>query len=257
MTGLLSKSSGYAKWSPPPSEHHNGVLLGYKIQIKAGNSSKVLAQDTLNATTLQVMLHNLTVGATYNIRVVAYNRVGPGPYSPLVPLVMDPAQVIAPPRAHPSGAASASKGKSLLQQTWFLVVLSVLLILILAMVVSGAWYFRKKHLLTKELGHLTGKRSEVGGANCRSVTDYPSPPPSSPSVPVVSASELTAMNGKESLWIDRGWRVTDTDKDSGVSEAKLLVNNPSTNGTYTDGGTDYAEVDTRNMSTFYNCRKVS
>lgn len=76
-------------------------------------------------------------------------------------------------------------------------------------------------------------------------------------VPVVSASELTAMNGKESLWIDRGWRVADTDKDSGVSEAKLLVNNPSTNGTYTDGGTDYAEVDTRNMSTFYNCRKVS
>lgn len=67
---------------------------------------------------------------------------------------------------------------------------------------------------------------------------------------------MTAMNGKESLWIDRGWRVTDTDKDSGVSEAKLLVNNPSTNGTYTDGGTDYAEVDTRNMSTFYNCRKV-
>lgn len=73
---------------------------------------------------------------------------------------------------------------------------------------------------------------------------------------MVSASELTAMNGKESLWIDRGWRVADTDKDSGVSEAKLLVNNPSTNGTYTDGGTDYAEVDTRNMSTFYNCRKV-
>ena len=51
--------------------------------------------------------------------------------------------------------------------------------------------------------------------------------------------------------------MADTDKDSGVSEAKLLVNNPSTNGTYTDGGTDYAEVDTRNLSTFYNCRKVS
>lgn len=77
-------------------------------------------------------------------------------------------------------------------------------------------------------------------------------------MPVVSASEITALNlnGKESLWIDRGWRAADTDKDSGLSEAKLLVNNPSTNGTYTDGGTDYAEVDTRNLSTFYNCRKV-
>lgn len=103
------------------------------------------------------MLHNLTMGTTYNVRVVAYNRVGPGPYSHLVPLTMDPAHVIAPPRAHPSGTASASKGKSLLQQTWFLVLLSVILILTLAFVVSGAWYFRKKHLLTKELGHLTGE----------------------------------------------------------------------------------------------------
>ena len=157
LTGLLNLTSGWAKWSPPPYEHHNGVLLGYKIQVKAGNSSKILAQDTVNATILQVMLHNLTIGTTYNIRVVAYNRVGPGPYSQPVLLVMDPAHVVSPPRAHPSGAASATKGKNILQQTWFLVLLPVMLILILAFVVSGAWYFRKKHLLTKELGHLTGE----------------------------------------------------------------------------------------------------
>lgn len=157
LTGLLNLSSGWAKWSPPPPEHHNGLLLGYKIQVKAGNSSKILAQDTVNATIMQVMLHNLTIGTTYNIRVVAYNRVGPGPYSQPVLLVMDPAHVISPPRAHPSGTASATKGKSILQQTWFLVLLPVMLILILAFVVSGAWYFRKKHLLTKELGHLTGE----------------------------------------------------------------------------------------------------
>lgn len=51
------------------------------VQVKAGNSSKVLAQMTLNATTMSVMLNNLTTGATYNIRVVAYTRVGAGPYS--------------------------------------------------------------------------------------------------------------------------------------------------------------------------------
>lgn len=157
LTGLLNLSSGWAKWSPPPPEHHNGILLGYKIQVKAGNSSKILAQDTVNATIMQVMLHNLTIGTTYNIRVVAYNRVGPGPYSQPVLLVMDPAHVVSPSRAHPSGTASATKGKNILQQTWFLVLLPVMLILILAFVVSGAWYFRKKHLLTKELGHLTGK----------------------------------------------------------------------------------------------------
>lgn len=77
---------------------------------------------------------------------------------------------------------------------------------------------------------------------------------------MVSANEITALNinSKESLWIDRGWRTTDTDKDSGLSESKLLshVNSSQSNYNNSDGGTDYAEVDTRNLTTFYNCRKV-
>lgn len=75
---------------------------------------------------------------------------------------------------------------------------------------------------------------------------------------VVNANEITALNinGKESLWIDRGWHAADTDKDSGLSEAKLLGSS-NVQANYTDGGTDYAEVDTRNLSSFYNCRKVS
>lgn len=79
---------------------------------------------------------------------------------------------------------------------------------------------------------------------------------------VVSDNEITALNinSKESLWIDhhRGWRTADTDKDSGLSESKLLshVNSSQSNYNNSDGGTDYAEVDTRNLTTFYNCRKV-
>lgn len=75
-------------------------------------------------------------------------------------------------------------------------------------------------------------------------------------MPVANANEIAAlnMNGKETLWIDRGWRPADTDKDSGLSETKLL-NGPGQ--PYSDNATDYAEVDTRNLSTFYNCRKVS
>ena len=75
---------------------------------------------------------------------------------------------------------------------------------------------------------------------------------------VVNANEITALNinGKESLWIDRGWHAADTDKDSGLSEAKLLGSS-NVQANYTDGGTDYAEVDTRNLSSFYNCRTVS
>jgi roundabout, axon guidance receptor 2 len=78
---MLNLTSGVVRWSPPPEDHINGVLLGYKIQVKAGNSTKILAQMTLNSSTLSVGLHNLTTGATYNIRVVGYTRVGAGPYS--------------------------------------------------------------------------------------------------------------------------------------------------------------------------------
>lgn len=68
-----------------------------------------------------------------------------------------------------------------------------------------------------------------------------------------------SINGKESLWIDRGWRAADTDKDSGLSEAKLLgAGGMQNHGHFIDGGTDYAEVDTRNFSSFYNhCKKVN
>jgi hypothetical protein len=81
QVGMLNLTSGVVRWSPPPEDHINGVLLGYKIQVKAGNSTKILAQMTLNSSTLSVGLHNLTTGATYNIRVVGYTRVGAGPYS--------------------------------------------------------------------------------------------------------------------------------------------------------------------------------
>lgn len=84
---MLNLTSGVVRWSPPPQQDHNGILLGYKIQVKAGNSSKILAQMTLNATTLSVGLHNLTTGATYNVRVVAYTRVGAGPFSKYVSFI--------------------------------------------------------------------------------------------------------------------------------------------------------------------------
>lgn len=87
QVGMLNLTSGVVRWSPPPQQDHNGILLGYKIQVKAGNSTKILAQMTLNATTLSVGLHNLTTGATYNVRVVAYTRVGAGPFSKSVSLV--------------------------------------------------------------------------------------------------------------------------------------------------------------------------
>lgn len=71
----------------------------------------------------------------------------------------------------------------------------------------------------------------------------------SAAVPVVSGdlSQLSMLSagGKEALWIDRGWRNGEKDP-----ESKLL------NGIGRETTcADYAEVDTRNLSTFYNPRK--
>lgn len=67
-------------------------------------------------------------------------------------------------------------------------------------------------------------------------------------------SQLNLMNGKETLWIDRGWRPANEDSTGICVETKLL-NNQATNHDLNSSATDYAEVDTRNLSTFYsNCR---
>uniref|UniRef100_W8BH41 Roundabout-2 n=1 Tax=Ceratitis capitata TaxID=7213 RepID=W8BH41_CERCA len=262
--GMYNLTAGWVRWSPPPPQHHNGNLLGYKIEVAAGSTLKVLANMTLNATTTSVLLNNLTTGATYNVRLNSYTKAGEGPYAEPVSLFMDPTHLVHPPRAHPSGSHSGIAGShghpggagamdgghyayhpagmpddaatttthhkstNVVHQTWFMVLVIVFLLAIFFVTIGVMVFFKRRHKLTKELGHLS-----------------------------VSANEITALNinGKDSLWIDRGWRTTDTDKDSGLSETKLLSNANSQSNYTSDGGTDYAEVDTRNMSTFYNCRK--
>ncbi|KAM8711248.1 hypothetical protein ACLKA7_000395 [Drosophila subpalustris] len=257
--GMYNLTAGWVRWTPPPSQHHNGNLYGYKIEVSAGNTMKVLANMTLNATTTSVLLNNLTTTAVYSVRLNAFTKAGDGPYSKPKSLYMDPTYHVHPPRAHPSGThdglhetgndftyqtngmantepnsanpTTHRKTTNFLHGTWLMVLVIIVLLVIVVSTATAMVYFKRRHQMTKELGHLS----------------------------VVSANEITALNinSKESLWIDRGWRTTDTDKDSGLSESKLLshVNSSQSNYNNSDGGTDYAEVDTRNLTTFYNCRK--
>lgn len=79
--GMYNQTAGWVRWTPPPSQHHNGNLYGYKIEVSAGNTMKVLANMTLNATTTSVLLNNLTTGAVYSVRLNSFTKAGDGPYS--------------------------------------------------------------------------------------------------------------------------------------------------------------------------------
>jgi hypothetical protein len=41
---MLNATAAFVRWSPPPPQHHNGILLGYKVQaiIILINKDKVI-----------------------------------------------------------------------------------------------------------------------------------------------------------------------------------------------------------------------
>ncbi|KAJ8974901.1 hypothetical protein NQ317_015290, partial [Molorchus minor] len=175
--GVFNDTAGWVRWSPPPPQHCNGIIIGYKIQIK-GN---IVRSMTMNASTTSILISNLTSGGMYNAKVAALTIAGQGPYSNPVPL-------LTAPRAQSPRALGPLV--PLVRQTWFVILLAVLVLLLLAGT-GGLLYMKRRQSLSKQLGHL--------------------------SVPVVNASQL---NAKESLWIDRGWKATDCDKDSSVPLAQ-------------------------------------
>ncbi|XP_050067713.1 protein sax-3-like [Anopheles maculipalpis] len=234
QTGMVNLTAGLVNWLPPPENTLNGVLLGYKVQLRASNSSKVLAQITLNGPTTFVVLHRLTTGMTYTVRVVAYNRVGAGPFSKPAYLIMDPAHVIAPPKAHNSlSDIEGYRQQGLLHETWFMVLMIVILLSVLTGgCIAGVLFFRNRAKVSKEM-------------LSASITGNTSMDPS---------RRPMMVSRRDGLWIDRGRRSIDTDKDSGLSEAKLLESSQNT-ANYADVSTDYAEVDPRSITSFYNSRK--
>lgn len=105
---------------------------------------------------------------------------------------MDPTHLVHPPRAHPSGSHSGLAGShghpagagvdgghyayhpagmpddaatttthhkstNVVHQTWFMVLVIVFLLVIFFVTVGVMVFFKRRHKLTKELGHLSGE----------------------------------------------------------------------------------------------------
>ena len=68
------------KWQPPPFNHMNGIIIGYKISCVA-NETKFSLNLNTNSTTRAIILGNLVENMRYCIKVAAYTKVGVGPFA--------------------------------------------------------------------------------------------------------------------------------------------------------------------------------
>ncbi|BET03166.1 roundabout [Nesidiocoris tenuis] len=134
---IVNATAAYVRWSPPAQDHHNGVLQGYKLQVK-GNSTKVLAELTMNPTSTHLLLNNLTSKGAYSVRVAAFTSSGMGSWSEQVTLATGQARGL---RAPKSG------------ETW-LVLLVIVMALLLGLACSSVLYLRRRQS-NKQLGHLS------------------------------------------------------------------------------------------------------
>ncbi|XP_039285448.1 roundabout homolog 2 [Nilaparvata lugens] len=224
QSGMINASAAYVRWSTPHKQHLNGVLVSYKIQIK-GNTSKVLAEMSLNASTTSIFLNNLTQGGVYRAQVAACTRLGAGPWSEPIAL---PTRGGLPPHA-----SSTSP--------WLALFFCLLMLSLLLGSLATIFLKRRQNTVTKQMGHLPVNANElchlnllhgngggmmVGGGG-------------------MGGGGGGGGGGKETLWIDRGWNGGGgLEKET---ETKLL-------GMGGECG-DYAEVNNpRNLTTFYNNR---
>ncbi|XP_076367130.1 roundabout homolog 2-like isoform X3 [Tachypleus tridentatus] len=233
---LVNMTSAAIYWSPPPPQHRNGILKGYKIRVLS-NNSRLHSNITTNATSTSIQIYNLIAGASYTIKALAFTSVGPGPYTSPLSVVMDPSYMESPSAAGPPSTSLSNSFQDLLRQPWFIALIGGLSCLLLS--VFFVILFLRRRLAWKKalVAHLT--------------------------VPVHKPEDArTDVSAHETLWINRAWRPSPHTKEQSTSETKLLnkMDYTSSDFNYSSvysplqcnvNASDYAEVDTHNMATFY------
>lgn len=233
---VVNLTTAVIEWQPPAPEHRNGNLLGYNLHIQPQtNISSLHSNITVNATVHTITLYNLTTGAVYSVRVLAFTSVGSGPLSAPVAMRMNQDSIWNRQEDPSTSSLSPTYLGGVVGQTWFYAVLVTLLLLFVS--VAAIVIIMRRRIAWKKTisAHLTvplHKSEEVGRGGFNG-------------------------NAREALWINQGWRPSDKD-----NQNKLLNScqpNDGTNG-YSSAfvadycsvnAPDYAEVDTHNLSTFY------
>lgn len=148
MADILNMTSAQITISPPPPQHRNGVLLGYQVHVK-GNGSTFHSNVTLNATTMNFILANLSLNEQYTIRASAFTQAGLGPFSQPVTFAMDPSLIKSPV----VGRSDHVVG-DLISEPWFLIFLTSIILVLVLIFLAIVLYRRQWSSHKSSLGHL-------------------------------------------------------------------------------------------------------
>ncbi|CAB4060483.1 ROBO2 [Lepeophtheirus salmonis] len=147
----MNSTSAIIRWSPPPPQHRNGVLLGYQIHVKGNGSTFHSNITTLNATTTSYILSNLTLHQKYSVRAVARTKIGLGPFSQPSFFVMDPTNIKYAIITHPN---EGNINGNIMSEPWFIGLLTAVFVAISGTFI-GIIIYRKKFNSTKSLSQNT------------------------------------------------------------------------------------------------------
>ena len=147
---LFNSTSALILWGAPNSRDLNGDLQGFKVIVGFQNSSHFWSNFTLDSEVTSLQLNNLTSDEVYWVKIAAYNRQGMGPFSKRVEIKVDPSLLF----QHP---VHQYPGNRILQEIWFVSMVSILAVLIIVAFVATVCIQRKKKANVKNLGHYNGK----------------------------------------------------------------------------------------------------
>ncbi|XP_058450921.1 roundabout homolog 2-like [Malaya genurostris] len=236
---LLNSSAVYLKWKSPPANSINGILQTYHVIVRGldvrSNFTKILSNVTIDASSPNLLLANLTEGVTYTVSIAAATTAGMGPFSSPATLRLDPVtkQLDQTSHRYPINHDNAD---DILTKPWFIAVLGT--ILALMMLSFGAMVFVKRKQMMMKQSALAALRGHHGTG----VLKFPSLP-----------------QGNDAYWTDPSailWRHPSRPKDHIQDYAPVCNGNglPSEQNNrnryvgidYTEYPTDYAEVSSFN-----------
>lgn len=153
LVDIDSLQSISIKWQPPPQNHMNGIILGYKINCLA-NETKFNLNLNTNSTTRAIILGNLIENMKYCIKVAAYTKIGVGPYTAAKCVEMTYTNLVKSQQVlkkNEFDEESSSKLEKIVQESWFLVLISILIgILIFTCMGYFIWIIYKRRALIKK-----------------------------------------------------------------------------------------------------------